>query len=106
MPGRTLESVNPSIILAVWQVREMGRTSHSILFGGLRLGRGQTTADFRREDRNPCLIEVLYSSARIGESSNANILRIRLGMQSGPGALLVFNLQRANVMCDRDLHHK
>ena len=101
MPGRTLESVNPSIILAVWQVREMGRTSHSMLFGGLRLGRGQTTADLRREGRNPCLIEVLYSSARIGESSNANILRIRLGMQSGPGALLVFNLRRAlNASCD------
>ena len=44
---------------------------------------------------------MLYSSARIGESSNANILRIRLGMQSGPGALLVFNLRRAlNASCD------
>ena len=78
MPARTLESVNPSIILAVWQVRDMGCTSHLMLFGGLRLGRGQTTADFRREGRNPCLIEVLYSSARIDESSKANILIIKV----------------------------
>ena len=99
MPGRTLESVNSSIILAVWQVREMGRTSHSMLSGGIRLGRRQTTAALRRGGRNPCLIEVLNSSARIGESSNANILRIRL--QSGSVALLVFNLRRAlNASCD------
>ena len=55
--------VKPSIIFAIWFVREIGLTSFSTDLGGICLGRGDTIACFREGYTTPSHKEVLYISA-------------------------------------------
>ena len=62
IPGRTLKSVNPSIIFVMWQVSDIGLRSYSIDCGSLCLSIGQIIALSRRLGTNSSLSDVLYTS--------------------------------------------
>ena len=54
--------MNPSIILAIWQVSDIGLRSFAIDCGGYCLGKGRTIALFRRPGMNLSLSDVLYKA--------------------------------------------
>ena len=64
IPGRTLKSVNPSIIFVMWQVSDIGLRSFSIDCGSLCLS------------TNPSLNDVQDKSAIAGPSSKAKVFNM------------------------------
>ena len=74
IPGRTLKSVNPSIIFVMWQVSDIGLRSFSSDCGSLCLSKEQIIALSGRLDTNPSLNDVLDKSAISGPSSKAKVL--------------------------------
>ena len=90
--GRTLKSVNPSIIFVMWQVSDIGLRSFSTDCGSLCLSKGQIIAlsSSGRLNTNTSLSDVLYKSAITGPSSKAKVFSMRLKIPSGPHALFHF----------------
>ena len=90
IPGRTLKSVNPSIIFVMWQVSDIGLRFFSTDCGSLCLSKGQIIALSGRLNTNTSLSDVLYKSALTGPSSKAKVFSMRFKIPSGPHALFHF----------------
>ena len=73
-----MSKVQFSITFAIWDINDMGLKSSSIVVGGEIFGTGTTIDLFQAFGKTPCIIDELYMSVIIGESSQAKILRIYL----------------------------
>jgi hypothetical protein len=91
--GKKLSKVQSYITLAIWDVKDIGRRSSSILFGGTTLGTGTTIDLFNAFGKVPCVMDELKMSEITGASSKANVFRILFGNMSGPGDFVVLILR-------------
>ena len=75
-----------SITFDTWDVKDIGRRSSSMDEGGNTLKIRTTNERFNWSEKNPCFIDVLKMFVMTG--ANSKILRILLGIVSGPGDLI------------------
>jgi hypothetical protein len=78
----TSSRVKPSITLATWEVREIGRKSSSINLSVDIFAIGITNERFSKAGKTHWRRELLYKSDITGASSKANVFRILLGILS------------------------
>ena len=89
-----MPKIQSPITFPIWDVKDIGLKSSSMLVGGETFGTGTTIDFFRAFGKIPWIIDELYMSVMIGASSKPNIFRILFGNVSGPGDFGSFDCTR------------